>query len=99
MATLYFVCGGPAQDFIDDVFGGNFQSAGTAAGLFSRCNFSDGQIGFIDIDGYWVFSGDVEEVFRYHESLATMLSKNGEALSLFGQSTAGFCKEKTWVVS
>lgn len=92
MATLYFVCGGPepGKDIIADVFGRNFQSVGTAKGLFSRCNAGDGTIGFIEIDDYWIFSGDADEVFRYHESLATMLSKIGEALALFGQSTVGY---------
>ncbi|MBA2113098.1 hypothetical protein [Bremerella alba] len=90
MATLYFVCGGPGKDVVDDVFGRNFQSVGTATGLFSRCNSGDGTIGFIDVDDYWIFSGDADEVFRYHESLAAMLSKSGEALALFGQTTAGY---------
>ncbi|TWT38962.1 hypothetical protein [Blastopirellula retiformator] len=92
MATLYFVCGGPGpgKDIVDEVFGRNFESVGTAKGLFSRCNAGDGAIGFIDVDDYWIFSGDADEVFRYHDSLATMLSKAGEALALFGQTTAGY---------
>lgn len=36
------------------------------------------------------FCGDSGAMFQYHESLATMLSKSGEALALFGQTTAGY---------
>ncbi|PQO27835.1 hypothetical protein [Blastopirellula marina] len=90
MATLYLVCGGPSKDIIDDVFGRNYQSVDTAPGLFDRCRSDDGDIGFIEINGYWIFCGDSGAVFRYHEPLATMLSKSGEALALFGQTTAGF---------
>lgn len=90
MTTLYFVCGGPKKSIIDDVFGRNFQSVGTATGLFSRCNSGDGTIEFINVDEYWIFSGDADEVFRYHESLATTLSESGEALALFGQTAAGY---------
>ncbi|WP_146118980.1 hypothetical protein [Blastopirellula marina] len=90
MATLYFVCGGPSKDIIDDVFGQNCQPVGTATGLFQRCNSDDGMIGFIEVDGYWIFCGDSDEVFRHHESLATALSRTGEALALFGQTTAGY---------
>ena len=90
MATLYLVCGGPAKDVIGRVFGRDFQPAGTATGLFSRCNSGDGQIAFVSIDDYWVFSGDADQVFRYHETIAAALSRDGEALALFGQTTAAY---------
>jgi hypothetical protein len=90
MATLYLVCGGPAKDVIGGIFGREFQSAGTATGLFSRCNSGDGQIGFVCIDDHWVFSGDADQIFRYHEPIAIALSRDGEAVALFGQTTAAY---------